>query len=387
MIKPRSPFIPALLLLSLLFSFFGCGSQSREASRAENSLIEAGGDPFAPDFQDQAPAYETHVLLYGNALQGVDQDLLDNYDTIILEAQALADLEPRHYHKAVLYFNPWAKSTWLDDQRPWPEWQPAPGELGDQPQIEMFPHAFNYRFDDAHVQDFLGWIEDFLVQFPGKVKGVFLDDFAYDKSWWLDICADCDELDADAVWGAMDGRPGWRDDPLWNKPRINTIEEGALALVQRYCGPDASLVLNGIARENPLSRRFAEGAGHYLSESWYKLIEPGVDDLRFMRARDLLQVNSINENGQWAWTGWFDGRNPETGVIEYPYGLFNTIRACSLAVFRDLSVGIAYGEQPAVGDSRYSLLLDPANVPPFEPPFNPKWEGLTTWFYYYGYFE
>ncbi len=387
-------FTSFLVFSILLVGAASCGRDTDGGGLPIVSLLELGEGENAGAFIDPEPAYETHVVAYGSSLGEIDQDVLSNYDTIILEARTLSQLEPRYYRNAVLYFNPWAKSAWLDDQRPWAEWQPAPGELGDQVPIVMYPDAYCYRFDDEHVQRFLGWIEDFLLEFPGKVKGVFLDDFAYSKEWWLHICSDCDEFDADVIWGPMDGRPGWRDDPLWNRERINAIEEGALALVKQYCGPEGSLIVNGIARENPGTRRFAENAGHFASESWYSLIEPGADNQRFAVAGDLLQVNSIDENGSWAWEGWHDGRDPETGEIENPHGYYSTIRACSLAVHRNLSVGVAYGVEPLDGGSHYSLFLDPADVPAFDtesmypPPADDWiWRDMTTWFYYNGYVE
>ncbi len=112
-----------LLILALLF--VGCGRQGASDDGSSDSLFEISDGGLAPGYQEQEPAYETHVLAYGNALTGVDQDVLDNFDTIILEAQVLENLEPHHRNKAVLYFNAWAKSTWLDDTRPWQEWQPV----------------------------------------------------------------------------------------------------------------------------------------------------------------------------------------------------------------------------------------------------------------------
>lgn len=326
-------FLKFLLATALLALTVGCGTSEVAAPRDED-------DPVLPPI----PAYSTHGVLYGDALTTLDQSRLDPFDHIILEAQAFAQLEARHRHRALLYFNPWGKSSYLDSRRAWPEWQPAPGELG-QPDIVLNGSVHCYRFDDAHVSDFLAWIESYLAEWGESVGGVFLDDFGYEREWWAGAPAD-----RDSVWGPYDGRPGWREAPYdWNRERIATIEAGVWALVQEHCGPRALLVVNGIARTLPGVRRFAEDVGAPHSEEWERLEIEGVDPLRYVQPGDFLQVNGVGASGQWG--DWASTPAGEGGT--------NLARACALALAREASVGLAYGEEPASGGSLYSLVLRP----------------------------
>ncbi|MCB1162631.1 MAG: hypothetical protein R3C71_02225 [Candidatus Krumholzibacteriia bacterium] len=313
--------------------------------------VEDIEQPLGAD-QEPTPQYDTHVLLYGNALAGVDQSTLAAFDLLIVEAQVFDDLLPAHRSRALLYFDPWAKSCYTDSTRNWPEWQPAPGEIG-EPEI-VLGGAYCYRFDNAHVADFLHWIESFLVEHGSQVAGVFLDDFSYDRDWW-----DGAPEDRDVVWGPMDGGPGWRESPAgWNHQRILDIERGARDLVRDYCGPDGVVVVNGTARSLDDVRRFAEDVGSPNNESWDRLEVPGVDERRYVRAGDLLQVYGVGETGQWGdWT-----------VTASGHGLTNLRRAALLARERGASVGLAYGEPPLSGDSRASLILPP-NTPGQEWPY------------------
>lgn len=290
------------------------------------------------------PAFDTHVVAYGNSLDGLDQDCLRAFDLIILEAQAFAGLEPRFRSRALLYFNPWGKSSHTDSLRGWTEWQPAPGELG-EPDIVLNGSVHCYRFDDAHVLRFLGWIEGFLAEYGDSVAGILLDDFGYNRDWWEGA-----EADKDSVWGPWDGAPGWRDAPYeWSRQRILDIEAGARDLVHAYCGENGVMVVNGIARNFDDVRRCAENVGAPSSEAWDRLEDAGVDVTRYVRAGDLLQVNGIGASG--AWEDWC---HSAAG-----YGEDNLIRACALALERGASVGLAYGVDPLHGGSRYSLFLPP----------------------------
>ncbi|MBN2170279.1 MAG: hypothetical protein JW819_03030 [Candidatus Krumholzibacteriota bacterium] len=299
----------------------------------------------APEVEaDPAGAYATHVVAYGNALNDLDPARLDPYGLIIAEACAFDRLAPRHRQRALLYFNMWGKSCHSDSLRTWPIWQPAPGELG-EPDVVMNGSVHCYRFDDAHVADLLSWIDAFLQAHAGSVRGVFLDDFGFDRLWWEGT-----DAARDSVWGPYDGRPGWREDPLWNRGRVEAVEAGALALVRQHLGPAGVVVVNGPARSLDGVRRFAEDCGAPRSEAWPRLEEPGVDPWRYARAGDLLQVNGVGESGQWG-----DWSETEAGN-----GLANLQRAAALARERGCSVGLAYGEPPRTGGSLYSLFLDPA---------------------------
>ena len=292
------------------------------------------------------PAYTSHVIGYGNSFRNLDQDVLAGFDLIILEAEGLSDLAPRFREKAILYFDMWGKSCHTDSLRHWPEWQPAPGEIG-QPKIVLNDEVYCYRFDDAHVQSFLGWIEDFLAEHGSDVRGVFLDDFAYDRDWWSG-----DPADKDVVWGPMDGRPGWREEPgTWNVERVEAIEDGASVLVAQYCGPDGLLVTNGNGKRLATTRRFAENVGNPNSETWDRLEVPGVDERRYIRRGDFLQVNGVGASGTWGdWT-----------VTDAGHGLENLERAAALAIQRGCSVGLSYGESPREGGSQYQLFLPPVH--------------------------
>ncbi len=333
---PRLPLLGALcLLVATLAPVAACRPTGVDDLRSP-----ADEEPIVPP----VPAYATHVLLYGNTLAQLDQRLLEPFALIILEAQALAQLEPRFHGRAFLYFNPWGKSSHSDSLRSWPEWQPAPGELG-LPDVVLNESVHCYRFDDAHVAAFLGWIESYLVARGDAVAGVFLDDFGYDRQWWTGA-----DADRDSVWGAYDGGPGWREAPYdWNRERIAAIEAGALALVQAHCGPEGQLIVNGVARTLPGVRRFAEDVGAPNSEAWDRLEGEGVDPLRYVQAGDLLQVNGVGASGQWG-----DWASTPAG-----HGETNLARASSLALARAASVGLAYGEPPEGGGSLYSLVLRP----------------------------
>ncbi len=319
----------ALLCLSMLIA--ACRPTGLDA-------LTNGDDPLIE------PAYETHLVAYGNALNQLDQDLLSDFDLIILGEQAFEQLESRHRHGALLYFNPWGKSTHSDSLRTWPIYQPAPGELGEV-DVVMHDGVHCYRFDDAHVTRFLGWIEAYLDEMGGEVAGVFIDDFSYDRNWWVG-----EAEDRDLVWGPADGGPGWREEPYeWNRGRIHAIEEGARSLVRQYCGDDGILVINGIARNFEDVRRFAENVGAPASEAWDRLETPGVDDLRYVRPGDLLQVNGVGATGLWGdWCTTVAGE-----------GETNLRRAITLAQARGASVGLAYGVEPERGGSRYSLVMPP----------------------------
>ncbi len=303
--------------------------------------LPGGDDPLIE------PSFRTHLVAYGNALDRLDQELLSDFDLIILGERAFGQLESRHRQRALLYFNPWGKSTHSDSLRTWPIWQPAPGELGEV-DVVMNGGVHCYRFDDAHVARFLGWIEAYLLATDGKVAGVFIDDFSYDRNWW-----EGEAEDRDLVWGPADGGPGWREEPYeWNRDRIHAIEEGARGLVRQYCGEEGVLVINGIARNFADVRRFAENVGASRSEAWDRLETAGVDDLRYIRSGDLLQVNGVGASGLWG--DWC-----RTAAGE---GETNLRRAITLARARGASVGLAYGVNPERGGSRYSLVMPPGRA-------------------------
>jgi hypothetical protein len=335
-VLPRLPWLGALCLLAVtLAPVAACRPTGVDDLRSPG-----GEEPILPP----VPAYDTHVVLYGSALTHLDQQRLEPFSLIILEAQALARLETRFHGRALLYFDPWAKSSYTDSLRSWQEWQPAPGELG-QPDIVLMESAHCYRFDDAHVVAFLGWIESYLAERGGTVAGVFLDDLSYDRQWWSGA-----DANRDSVWGAYDGGPGWREAPYdWNRERIAAIEAGALALVREYCGPEGLLVINGVARTLPGVRRFAENVGAPNSEEWDRLEIAGVDAVRYVQAGDLLQVNGVGVSGLWGdWVTTTAG-----------HGEANLARAADLALARSASVGLAYAQRPAPGSSIYSLVLPP----------------------------
>ena len=326
----------ALLLVLLLAGLLpACGEQT----------VATAEDP-----QDRPEgAYATHVLAYGGCLADIDQDILEAFDCVILEAQGFSLLEPRFREKAVLYFNMWGKSCYRDTLPYWTEWQPAPGELG-EPDVIMNVSVHCYRFDDAHVARFLSWIETFLAEHGSEVGGVFLDDFGYTRIWW----GGSDEA-RDLVWGPWDGRPGWREEPYtWNTSRVETIEIGARSLLDQYAGEQSLLICNGTARRLERSRRFAEKVGSP-SESWESLIIAGVDSTRYARPGDFLQVNGVGASGLWG--DWLDSSAGN--------GYENLVQAAALARERGLSVGLSYGVKPASGGSIYSLFFDPGN--PFQP--------------------
>ncbi len=369
----------------LLAASFGC-SEDKPAV----DIVSLGPGPKPTEQGDDSAdaivesAYQTHVVAYGNCLANMDQSVLENYDVIIVGPQNLALLEERFRRKAVLYFDVWAKDGYhLGEQnRGWPEWQPGPGDLG-QPEISLYPDSYAYRFDDAHVEMFLGWVEDFLFEYSAKVKGIYLDDFSLSRQWWLYVCEDCTEADLDSVWGPWDGRDGWREDPYyWNQERLLEVESRTLELVAAYCGPEGIVIANGTAAAFDATRRFAENAGSENSESWDDLIGTDgegipLDERRYLRPGDFLQINAITSPGIWSDSGFLMDSNSGSGW-------FNLVRACSLATFMDLSVGLAFGEPPDAGGSYYSLFLDPAEVPPLS---RSEWPDRTTWPYYDGYIE
>jgi hypothetical protein len=305
------------------------------------------GEDNPTELPPSEPAFQAHLVAYGDVLDRLDQELLSDFDLIILGAQAFDRLETRHRHRALLYFNPWGKSCHSDSLRSWPVWQPAPGEL-EEADVILNGSVHCYRFDDAHVTRFLGWIESYLQAVGGEVAGVFLDDFSYDRQWWEGA-----EEDRDLVWGPADGGPGWREEPYdWNRGRIHDIESGARDLVRQYCGEDGVLVINGIARNFEDVRRFAENVGAPGSEAWDRLETAGVDDLRYVRPGDLLQVNGVGASGLWG-----DWCTTSAGE-----GQANLQRAGALARERGASVGLAYGVDPERGGSRYSLVMPPGRA-------------------------
>jgi hypothetical protein len=323
-------------------------SSAREAadttSKAAGEVVSPAAEPDTAPTAVRRRAYRTHVVVYGDHLKDRDQSPLENYDSIILGARTLVDLEPRFRSRALLYFDMWGKSCYLDTGHRYTEWQPAPGEIG-QDDVVLNGSVHCYRFDDLHVRRFLQWVEAFLRQWGGEVQGVFLDDFAYDRNWWSG-----DPAAKDLVWGPMDGRPGWREDPAgWNAERVRAIEAGALQLVRGYCGDRGVLLVNGTGRSLPGVFRFAENVGAPAAESWPRLERSGEDRYRLIRPGDYLQVNGVGATGLW-------GDWSVTGAGE---GLANLGRAAALARERGCSVGLAYGVRPEVGGTIYQLLLDP----------------------------
>ncbi|MCP4549978.1 MAG: hypothetical protein GY835_26265 [bacterium] len=287
--------------------------------------------------------FSTHIVTKGDYLRDLDQEVLKNYDTIILGQQNLPYLEEQYLDHAVLYFNMWGKCRYMDIGD-WPKWQLAPGNVG-QEDLVMNGGVHCYRFDDAHVEMFLGWIEAFLSDYRGRVKGVYLDDFSWGRSWWSG-----EDSVRDAIWGPMDGRPGWGESSIWNEERVRVIEAGALALVREYIGPQGEVIVNGSFRTLPEVRRFAENAGQYNSEAWDRLEVEGVDPYRYMMPGDMLHVNGVGASGVWG-----DWSQTNAG-----YGWNNLVRAGNLAIERSLSVGLAYGETPDCGGTLYQLYFDPA---------------------------
>jgi hypothetical protein len=339
-----------LLMLFALLLLWGCSSSPMDQSESDDSNKLGDAPPAAPQF-----AFETHVVAKADDLGDIDQDLLINIDTIIMGAQNFPHVQDRFLDRAVLYFNMWGKCRYLDIGD-WAKWQPAPGEIG-EPDVEMNGGVHCYRFDDAHVVRFLGWIEAYLQDHGDRVKGIFLDDFSYSRNWW----SGTDE-DRDLIWGPMDGRPGWNDIPAWNEERVMMIEAGALALVRQYIGPRGVLITNGTGRSLPQVRRFAEDVGAPNSEAWDRLEQEGVDQRRYARSGDLLQVNAVGASGIW-------GDWSTTGA---GYGWDNLVKAGILAAERNLSIGLAYGETPVQGGTIYQLYWDPAEAgyewPGFLPP-------------------
>ena len=289
-------------------------------------------------------AFETHVVIYSGNFLDSNQLFLDHIDSAILSTRNFHHIDERHLDKAVLYFDMWGKNRHLDSDE-YTIWQPAPGELGEE-DVVMNGGVHCYRFDDAHVVRFLGWIESFLEEHGHEVRGVFLDDFGYDRDWW----SGSDE-NRDLIWGPMDGKPGWREiESGWNLERVQAIESGALHLVRQYCGPSGVLIVNGPARALSGVRRFAENVGSPNNERWERLEVEGVDEWRYARAGDMLQVNGVAASGIWGdWTDTSSGN-----------GWDNLLRSCNLAAERGLSVGLAYGEMPLDSSTIYSLYWDPS---------------------------
>ncbi|MCP4548273.1 MAG: hypothetical protein GY835_17570 [bacterium] len=287
---------------------------------------------------------ETHVVIYGRHLDHLDQDLLENIDYIILDEEGLPLLEPRFHSRALLYFDMWGKGGYSYRPGGVRRWQPGPGDIG-QPRALMNGRTHCYRFDDAHVELFLGWIEDYLKVWGERVPGIFLDDFASER-WWWESTPEVKDL----VWGPWDDRDGWRENRSgWNVRRVRAIETGAVALVRRYCGEGSFVVVNGTAPTLDGVRRFAEDVGAPRSERWDRLETPGVDEVRYIKRGDFLQVNGVGPTGIWGdWTDTPAGN-----------GFANLKRACALATERGCSVGLSYGVRPRRGGTTYQYLADP----------------------------
>jgi hypothetical protein len=91
---PRLPWLGALCLLAVTLA--------PVAACRPTGVDDLRSAPDEEPIDPPVPAYATHVLLYGNALAHLDQQLLEPFSLIILEAQTLELLEDRYQARALL---------------------------------------------------------------------------------------------------------------------------------------------------------------------------------------------------------------------------------------------------------------------------------------------
>jgi hypothetical protein len=223
-------------------------------------------------------AYSTFLTLYHRA--PAEQDVLTAYDYIITGPTGYFTLEERHRKKALLYFDIWGSSAYKGHPDR-VDWQSRPGDIG-HPDIEL-GNVHCYTWDEHHVERFTGWVKDALETYP--CAGIFLDDWAADRFWWV--------ASGDSVQMAM-ARDVWPFYPrnTWLWAEVQQAEKLVTAEVYRALGADGLLVANGPGGQLPSTKRMAEHAGcfagSHCKNTWARMTTEGMDSNRYLKEGDFL---------------------------------------------------------------------------------------------------
>ena len=272
--------------------------------RAISRAVDGGG--LAPEVVTKQLARHERLIVSPNVYHEIGQ---------ILGPRAAKELWPR----CCLYFDLWGHADFRTGEQAWPVWQPGPGDLG-QPPIRTRRGVYCYVMDDAHLRRFLlDWLWPAVR--ARACRGVFLDDFSFDRGWW-ELGAD----EKDVVWGPADGHDGWRAGADWNRVRMQRLELAALAMVgQGYAG----VVCNGPGRQQ--GARLFEAFGQWVTPDQVAAsCEPG----------DMIQVNGLLQAGAWATVSADEARY---GGFAAGTSFVDVYRAaCELAREHDLTIGVAF---------------------------------------------
>jgi len=293
-------------------------------------LALAGQHCATPPVRPQA---DTFIVLH-QRVPLADAAPLWQYDYLVVGHRSELDSLPADLHdRVLLQFNPWAHCRYHDPEN----WQPGPGDvdplLGDQ----VIGGRHLYRIDARHRQQFARWVSDALQQYD--VRGVFLDDFAADRFWWVAPGDSAAQAAAEACW------PGYPDDNSSLLEFMSRLEVEANDLVDEYVGGEGLVVLNGPLRTDDRSVACREQAGCYRQGSGCKTTWEALTDstnVRYARRGDWILMNCLN------YAGHADGLAQDL----VRYGL-------DLASDQGLAASVTYWQKPIVGGSIYQLPPEP----------------------------
>jgi len=291
-----------------------------------------------------AAQYSAHATLNGRVDHIADQlETLERFDYLITGRSTLGTLDPRLRSKSLARINPWISSYSDSISSSWQTWQASPLDEGG-PLIPMhwshdrFGYAYQLRTDaevDQHVDSIRRWIRRAFELYP-TLRGVFIDDFAYDRFFW----PASDETKREA-WGDDYAEPSGRA----RLARFIRETEKAVTLeVYHGAGREGTLVVNGVGRMLGSTKRYAEAVGTN-SETWHNIATDEGTHWRRFRPGDFLQANLIKADGSIDLADRIELARWAKLIVEQGAGVG--------------SLGVTYRETPPGGGTIYTLPAGP----------------------------
>ena len=297
---------------------------------------------------DYSPRYNTHVMFTGTVLSEIDQSLLSEFDLIFVDSQSYYYLEDQYKDKAVIMFDIWSHERYLPEpSTPYDAIIQTPGELS-VPSVQNSDGRYLYEMTDGWMYQVYVSANQFCLNYGNRLKGVCVQNYYPDMGtqWFL---GNGDDL---IVWG--DRTDGAGDlVPEFFKDNLETLESYLTTVVNTHI-QDGILVLGGTVRNLSGSFRMAENTCVSGPTGHEELLNRLEDDGNtypdhYAQSGDFIQVSPYDSTGVFG--QWVDNDYGDGGV--------NFVRASYLAANRGCSLGVAYGELPLSGYSKYSLIVDP----------------------------
>jgi len=262
-----------------------------------------------------------------------ERDVLAN-DLVVVEGQAMVEISDRwqRYRQAQLmpkllrYFDRWGCSYRARPSCDY--WQPGPMDLTPGlPEVRSPKGPWPYLIDGEHAGRLLAEILECCRENPQQA-GVLVDDFQ-SVEWWL-LALEQRRI----VWPGYDGSPD-----QWMQEQRARMEQEEATLIWLLKRMNQQLVVNGGWRRH--GTRLWEGFGDWCRPQELQSVA---------REGDLVLVKGLRADGE----TWATTRPEQERYGGYAGGTsYREVFAdlLSIAAGRNLIVGLAYAERPAVGGS------------------------------------